>query len=116
VSKEITKAYIKGTVNNFVYQNYRNHKNTFSLYHSPLEFEKNYSIDLITWNNFKNFAAKDSLNLNSLSDRDKTELSKQIKVFTARQIWRSEGLYEVSNAYDTMVKRALEELQKPPAP
>jgi carboxyl-terminal processing protease len=114
-SKEITKAYMKGTINNFVYQNYRNNKNTFSTYHSPLEFEKNYSIDLITWNNFKNFAAKDSLNLNSLSDRDKTELSKQIKVFTARQIWRSEGLYEVSNADDVMVKRALEELQKPPA-
>jgi len=26
----------------------------------------------------------------------------------ARQIWRTEGYYEVSNAYDPVVKKALE--------
>lgn len=112
LSKELAKVFIKGTINNFVYQNYLQNKNAFSTFHSPLEFAKNYSIDEATWNNFKNFAAKDSLHLDTLSDRDKNELVKQIKAMTARQIWRSEGMYEVSNANDSMVKIALEELKK----
>jgi hypothetical protein len=33
-------------------------------------------------------------------------------MITARQIWRSEGLYEASNENDLVVKRGLEELQK----
>ncbi|MEP6617160.1 MAG: S41 family peptidase [Ginsengibacter sp.] len=111
VSKEMTRAYIKGTINNFVYQNYINNKNAFSTFRSPSEFEKNYSIDDVTWDRFKKFAFKDSLDLSNLSDRDKVELVKQLKVITARQIWRSEGLYEVSNANDLMVKRALEEIE-----
>lgn len=112
LSKELTRVFIKGTINNFVYQNYLQNKNAFSTFHSPLEFEKNYSIDEATWNSFKNFAAKDSLHLDSLTDHDKNELVKQIKTITARQIWRSEGMYEVSNANDRMIKVALEELKK----
>jgi len=112
VSKEMTKIYIKGTINNFVYQNYMNNRNAFSTFHSPQEFVKNYSVDQVTWNNFKTFASKDTLDLTGISEHDKNELSRQIKMITARQIWRSEGLYEVSNENDLMVKKALEELQK----
>ena len=112
VSKEMTKIYIKGTINNFVYQNYMNNRNAFSNFHSPQDFVKNYSVDQVTWNNFKTFASKDTLDLTGISEHDKNELSRQIKMITARQIWRSEGLYEVSNENDLMVKKALEELQK----
>jgi carboxyl-terminal processing protease len=30
----------------------------------------------------------------------------------ARQIWRTQGYYEVSNAYDPVVKKALEVVSK----
>jgi carboxyl-terminal processing protease len=109
---EIRKVYIKGTINKFVYGNYLANKNKFTTYTSPIQFEKNYSIDEATWNSFKAFAVKDSINMNMVGGKGKAELSKQIKILTARQIWRNEGLYEVSNAEDVTVKKALEVLNK----
>ena len=40
---------------------------------------------------------------------------KQVKVLTARQIWNTEGFYEVNNEYDRTVTKALE-LLKPELP
>ncbi|MEO6452588.1 MAG: S41 family peptidase [Ginsengibacter sp.] len=108
---EINKALIKGTINDFVYKNYLANKNKFALYKSPRDFEKNYTIDTATWNNLNNYAIKDSVNLKSLGPKEKTTLTKQFKILTARQIWRNEGLFEVSNTEDTIVKKALEVLK-----
>lgn len=112
ISKEIGKIFIKGTINKFVYGNYLANKNKLLAYASPQQFIKNYTIDENVWNGFKAFAAKDSININAVTDKEKSELAKQIKILTARQIWRNEGLYEASNAEDAMVKKALEVLRK----
>ena len=109
---EIRKVYIKGTINKFAYGNYLANKNKFAAYTSPLQFEKKYFIDDATWSSFKAFAAKDSVNTNMIGERERKELSRQIKILIARQIWRNEGLYEVSNAGDAMIKKALEEISK----
>ena len=109
---EIRKVYTKGTINKFVYGHYLLNKNKFTAYTSPMLFEKNYLIDDITWNSFKAFAVNDSININKIGAKEKAELSKQIKILTARQIWRSEGFYEVSNAGDATIKKALEVLKK----
>src|SRR5215212_3819544 len=50
LSSEIRKIYIKGTINKFVYGNYLANKNKLAAYTSPMQFEKNYSVDEITWN------------------------------------------------------------------
>jgi hypothetical protein len=39
-------------------------------------------------------------------------LKREIKVLTAREIWRTEGFYEVNNQFDSTVQRALQ-LMKP---
>lgn len=108
---EITKALIKGTINDFVYKNFLANKNQFAVYKSPADFEKNYIIDVATWNNLNSYAIKDSVNFKLLGPKEKTTLEKQIKILTARQIWRNEGLFEVSNAQDELVKKALEVLK-----
>ena len=109
---ETRKVYIKGTINRFVYANFLVNKNKFASYKSPVQFEKNYSVDETTWNSFRDFAVNDSININMIGERERTELSRQIKILTARQLWRNEGLYEVSNAEDATVKKALEVLAK----
>jgi carboxyl-terminal processing protease len=109
---EFRKIYIKGTINKFVYANYLANKNKFATYTSPVQFDKNYSLDDATWNSFKAFAVSDSVNLNTADTKERGELLKQIKILTARQIWRNEGLYEVSNTEDATVKKALEVLNK----
>ena len=110
-NSEIRQVFTKGTINKFVYGNYLANKNKFTSYTSPTQFSKNYLVDDAIWNSFKAFAISDSININMVGKKERTELSKQIKILTARQIWRNEGLYEVSNAEDTTVKKALEILK-----
>lgn len=107
IDKNITLAFIKGTLNNFVYTNYLQHQKEFQSYSSPKVFEKNYTVDQGTLLDLKNYAEKDSINFNLTDSKEKNLLQKQVKVMTARQIWRTQGLYEVSNPDDETVKRAI---------
>ncbi len=111
-NKELDKAFFKGTLNNFVYRNYLEHQQEFNLYKTPKSFEEKYSVDEATLNNLKNYAAKDSINFNLDNAKEKELLARQIKLLTARQIWRTEGLYEVTNPGDETIKKALEVISK----
>jgi carboxyl-terminal processing protease len=106
--KEVMKALMSGTLNRFVYMNFLNHQKLFSSYPSPKTFEEKYFVDEATLNDLKNYAAKDSIHLNLNNAEQKSQLAKQIKVLTARQIWRTEGFFEINNTYDETVKKALE--------
>ena len=110
--KEIAKAYLRGTISNFVYSNYLNNKTEFSSFKTPAIFNEKYSVGEATLNNLKAYAMRDSIYLNPSDSQEKAFLSKQIKILTARQIWRTEGLYEVSNRDDSTIKKAVEFLRK----
>lgn len=110
-SAELSKAYIRGTINDFAYTNYINNKSAFSVFSSPLQFEKQYKVDDKTWNELNLYAKKDSINLTDLVTEEKVAVAKQIKLLTARQIWNNEGLFEVSNAEDEFIKKALDVLK-----
>jgi len=109
--REIAKVYIKGTLNNFVYINYLNHIKEFNSIKTPKEFEEKYNVDAATLKEFKNYAAKDSININLDDAKGNALLIKQIKALTARQIWRTEGYYEVTNPGDEAVKKALQVIE-----
>ena len=97
LTKKLPKIYLSGALNNFVYNNYLDHEKEFNSYKSPKDFQEKYKVDAATLNDFKNYAAKDSIKYNLEDATGKQLLEKQIKSLTARQIWRTEGLYEVSN-------------------
>jgi len=82
----------------------------FNNYKTPKEFAQNYNVDAATITDFKNYAAKDSITFNVTNPKEKIGLENQIKILTARQIWRTEGLYEVSNQTDPTVQKALQVL------
>ena len=111
-SKELSEAFFKGTFNDFVYKNYLDNEQKFNSYKTPKEFEENFSVDTTTLKNFKSYAFKDSIDISLGSDKEKAIVARQIKLFTARQIWRTEGLYEVNNPGDETVKKALEVITK----
>jgi carboxyl-terminal processing protease len=52
------------------------------------------------------------VNVQNVPDRDKLEVEKRIKTWLARQIWRMEGYYEVSNTDDAAISRAMLEMKK----
>lgn len=111
-NKELTNLYLKGTLNFFAYKNYLAHKSTFSSYTTASDFEKNYTVDSPTWDSFKLAAAKDSVNLSNITPKEKEELTRQLKRLTARQLWRTEGYFEVTNTQDPMVLKALDKMRK----
>ncbi|MEO5649047.1 MAG: S41 family peptidase, partial [Ginsengibacter sp.] len=113
--KEVIKSLVKGTLNQFTYLNYLQHQKEFVSYASPKNFQEKYVVDATTLHNFKIFAEKDSIHLNLNNAEQKAQLAKQIKVLTARQIWRTEGFYEINNTYDETVRRALELMAPHPA-
>ena len=105
--KPMMKALISGTINQFVYVNYLANQKEFSSFTTPKIFKDKFIVNDSTLKNFKKYAEKDSIFLNFSNSRQKTEAEKQIKTLTARQIWQTEGFYEISNSYDVIVNKAL---------
>ncbi len=56
--------------------------------------------------------SKDTVHLDRISAKDKEVVQHRLRAMLARQIWRTEGYYEVSNAYDPAVAKALEVVMK----
>jgi carboxyl-terminal processing protease len=108
LEKSVMRALITGTLNRFVYLNFLKHQNEFKKYSSPKMFEDKYIADDNTLNDLKLYAQKDSIHLDLNNKSEKAMLQKQIKVLTAREIWNTEGFYEVNNNYDSIVAKALE--------
>ncbi len=115
VDKNIMDAIMNGTLNRFVYLNFLNHQKIFKQYSSPKMFDEKYIVGDSTLNELKHYAQKDAINLNLENKKDKALLQKQIKVITAREIWNTEGYYEIKNTYDSTVIKALN-LMKPDLP
>ncbi len=77
-------------------------------YKTPEQFLQQFRISENDWNELQSFAIKDSVDLKGLNPSAKSFTERQMENLLARQIWRSEGYYEISNADDPMIKKALE--------
>jgi len=111
-TKDVMHAMMNGTLTSFVYKNFLRNEKEFRQYSSPKQFEENYQVNDETLNELKAFAEKDSVSLNLKGLQERSILKREIKALTAREIWRTEGYYEVINQFDSTVKKALE-LMKP---
>lgn len=114
IDKDITLALVRGTLNNFVYRNYMDNEQEFENYQSPTTFNKKYKVDKGTLEKLKAYAVKDSIYFDLEDQKEKSLLQQQIKMMTARQIWRTQGLYEVSNPADVTVNRAIDYIRNEP--
>jgi len=113
VSREVMKLYLKGTLSNFIYTYYIQHKQDLSKYKESGELS-NFKAGENEWVALRDFAAKDSINLSTVTQKDKAEIIKKIPSLLARQIWRYEGYYEVVNKSDDFVQKALKALNEKP--
>ena len=109
--KNVMKLLMSGMLNEFVYRNYLVHQKQFDAYKNATDFNKNYSVEETTFHNLTEMAKKDSINLTLNNPVEKAQVSRQIKSLTARQIWRTEGFFEIHNTYDDVVMKAVELLQ-----
>jgi carboxyl-terminal processing protease len=112
LSRSITALYMNGTLNNFIYSYYVEHMESFREFRNPEQFVNGFRDENKLWTNLVAYAAKDSIRLASLPEKDKAILQHRIKALLARLRWRTEGYFEISNASDPVVKRALEEINE----
>jgi carboxyl-terminal processing protease len=106
--KNITDLYVDGTLSRFIYAYYIQHRAAFNAFKRPSDFIAGFHDDEKLWSSLTAYAARDTINIRTLPAKDKEILQHRIKALLARQIWRTEGYYEVSNAYDPVVSKALE--------
>jgi len=106
--KSIVEMYFKGTVNNFVYDYYRSHKDLFKNAATPVDFSKQFSAGEKDWLLLKAFAAKDSIDISNVPEAAKDEMLNKLAAYLAREKWSTEGFFEISNQNDLMVKKALD--------
>jgi carboxyl-terminal processing protease len=106
---QVLQLYLKGTFNNFVYQYYMQNKTYFQTIKNPIDFYKQYKPGEKEWQQLVEYAMKrDTVNLSKVSASAKSDLLEKFQAMLARQIWRTDGYYEVSNETDPMIKKALE--------
>ncbi len=108
----VTRLYLDGRFNNFVYQYYIRNKGLFTQYKNPADFAARYQNTDKVWNELVAYAARDSINLTKVPRGDRANIQQRIKAYLARLKWRTQGFYEVFNLYDPMVIKAKEQLSK----
>lgn len=111
-TQSITKLYLDGRFNNFVYTYYFNHLKAFQQYKTPADFAARYQNSADAWSQLVAYAKKDSVNLTNIPAADKKDVQDRIKAYLARLRWRTQGFYEVANSLDKVVQKAREEVNK----
>jgi carboxyl-terminal processing protease len=111
-TRSVTRLYLDGRFNNFVYQYYINRPDYFNQFRSPADFADRYTNTEEAWNGLVQFALKDSINLTRIPEEDKQNIQHRIKAYLARLKWRAPGYYQVFNRYDPMILKAREALAK----
>jgi carboxyl-terminal processing protease len=96
----------------FIYTYYRQHLSFFKKFKNPSDFALHFTQTGEAWNSLVQYAAKDSIDLGNVPEHDKAEIEQRIKTWLARQIWRMDGYYEVTNLTDPVVQKGLEALKK----
>ena len=111
-TRGVTRLYLDGRFNNFVYKYYTNNLPLFEQYKTPSDLVNKFQNADDVWNQLVTYAMKDSINLTKVPANDKEDIQHRIKAYLARLKWRTQGFYEVYNQYDLVIKKAKETLAK----
>jgi carboxyl-terminal processing protease len=109
----VTRLYLDGRFNNFIYQYYMGHLPEFQQYKTPTEFAKNFQRTDEAWKLLEAYALKDSIYLSKIPAADRQNIEERIKAYLARLKWRTQGFYEVYNLYDPIFQKAKEVVSAP---
>jgi len=111
-SPALTELYTRNTFSDFAYSYYNGHQEELKRYKDASAFNKQFQVSNDLYGEFREFARKDSIShIDRLTAKDEVEVRNRIKAVIARQLWRTEGYYEVSNSFDPLVRKAVEELK-----
>ncbi len=110
--KAITDMFYKGTLSDYIYHFFIENKAALNEIKTPQQLKEQYTENNFSWPDLVRFASKDSITLTDVSPSAKEEVLQKMPAYLARQMFRTEGYYEMINPEDAMVKKALEVLAK----
>jgi carboxyl-terminal processing protease len=108
---DISDAYPDARLSVFLYRFYLEHKQELSNYKTPADFNKQFKAEKL-WEPLLLFSKKDEVDISEITAGYKPVFLQRLKANLARQIWRSEGFFEVWNSTDPVVKRAGAEMKR----
>lgn len=99
-------------INNTVYKYYLKNKQQIDLYKTATDYATGFTGNGELWNELIKNNAGDSISFNIISGKEKELLQLRLKALLARYKWRNSGFFEVLNADDIAIKKALQILEK----
>lgn len=100
-----------GSLGRFAYRYQTSSRQALAAYPDASAFQRGFQVDEPLLDAFLAFAAHDTLDVQGLLPSSRQRLRKLLKAHLARQLWRSEGWYEVMNEGDPFIGKALEALR-----
>jgi carboxyl-terminal processing protease len=91
----------------FVYNYYIRNADEIGQYRNAADYIQRFRIDKM-WSEFSGFVKRDSVDLSGISPGTREQLQTRLKAVLARYRWRNSGFYQVINAEDTELVRAVE--------
>ncbi len=107
----VVSLFYKGTLNNFIYNYYITHKAALQNIKTAAQLRQQYGPGENDWQQLVAFAKRDDINLSGVTNTVKNDVLHKLPAYLARQMFRTEGYYEVINPDDAMIKKALQVLQ-----
>lgn len=99
-------------INNYIYNYYLQNPVMLDQYSTSTAYARGFNKQEELWNGLVKYVAKDSINLAMIGGKEKESVQQRMKAMLARYKWRIGGLYEVLNADDAMIRKALEVIGK----
>lgn len=101
-----------GELSNFAFQFYRNNEDYFKKIASPNELLNDASLKKQLWEGFVKHNRKDAVNYQIATPQEKNLIVERLLATLARYKWRNDGFYQVINANDPYLQKALEHINK----
>ncbi len=104
----VNRIFLNGSFNSFVYRYYLKNKARIDQYKSADDYAKRFDMQDDMWNEFVRYSSADSIGLGAVSANQKQSLQRRLEAYLGRFRWRNNGYYQVLNATDPMIIRALQ--------
>jgi carboxyl-terminal processing protease len=104
---------LRSMIPDFIYSNHTQFLNLSKNYSSIHDFEAKFQVDATLINTFYQFVKKQNVSykLNRINTFDK-KLKMTLKAYIAKQLYKSEGFYTITNKTDQVIQKSIEVLNK----
>ena len=102
--------FYKGTISNYIYHFFMENKAALNNIKNAEQLRNQFTENKFSWSQLSAFAARDSIAVDDVSPAAKEKVLQKMPAYLARQLFRTEGYYELVNEDDAMIKKALQTL------